>query len=63
MANLTPTPGWDAVPQLETTTQAIAGPGGIMNAQAQALLDRTEKLKNDLASKVDANAPIDGGSF
>lgn len=44
MTNLTPTPGWDSVPQLEETTVAIGGPGGIMNAQAQALLNRTEQL-------------------
>lgn len=44
MANLTPVPGWDAVPELETTTIALGGPGGIMNSQAQALLDRTEAI-------------------
>ncbi|UOV84366.1 glycoside hydrolase family 55 protein [Klebsiella pneumoniae] len=57
MSNLTPTPGWDAVPQLETTTQALAGPGGIMNAQAQALLNRTEKLSAD---KANSTAVTDG---
>lgn len=45
MTNLTSTPGWDAVPQLETTTLALGGPGGPMNSQAQALLNRTELLK------------------
>jgi hypothetical protein len=40
MANLTPTPGWDDVPQLETTTPVLGGPGGVANAQAQALLNR-----------------------
>lgn len=46
MSNLTPstTPGWDPVPELETNTLALAGPGGPMNTQAQALLDRTESI-------------------
>lgn len=46
MANLTPTPSWDNVVQLELTTSATGGPGGIMNLQAQALLNRTELLRN-----------------
>jgi hypothetical protein len=45
MTNLTSTPSWDAVPQLETVTLAVGGPGGIMNAQAQALLNRVDYLK------------------
>jgi len=49
MANLTPTPGNDNVPRLETTTIALAGPGGPMNAQAQALLNRQEQMKADIA--------------
>lgn len=44
MANLTPTPGWDDVPQLETTTPVLGGPGGVANAQAQALLNRFAAL-------------------
>lgn len=46
MSNLTPstTPGWDPVPELETSTLALGGPGGPMNSQAQALLDRTESI-------------------
>jgi hypothetical protein len=44
MTNLNPTPGWDDVPQLEITTPAIGGPGGPMNLQAQALLNRTEAI-------------------
>ncbi|MCO4880225.1 hypothetical protein [Paraburkholderia caribensis] len=47
MANLTPVQGWDDVPQLEITTQAKGGPGGPMNTQSQALLDRTELLNPD----------------
>lgn len=40
MANLTPTAGWDDVPQLETTTPALGGAGAVMNSQAQALVNR-----------------------
>jgi hypothetical protein len=54
MANLNPTPGWDAVPQLEETTLAKGGPGGPMNTQAQALLNRTEKLAADDALTLSA---------
>lgn len=46
MANLTPSPGFSDVVQLETTTPALAGPGGPMNQQAQALLNRTEALRH-----------------
>ena len=65
MANLTPTPGWDDVVQLETTTPALAGPGGIMNSQAQALLNRTEDLDGRVtvleASPPGGSTVIDGG--
>lgn len=47
MTNLTPTPGWDEVPQLEKNTQALGGPGGPMNKQAQALLNRIEFTRTD----------------
>lgn len=47
MADLTPVSSFDDVPQLETTTQALGGPGGPMNTQAQALLNRTQYLKNN----------------
>lgn len=45
MANLTPTASFDNVIQLETNTVALGGAGGVMNAQAQALLNRTAYLK------------------
>jgi hypothetical protein len=45
MTNLVPVPSWDEVVRLETTTQALAGPSGPMNVQAQALLNRTAELK------------------
>lgn len=50
MTDLNPKPEWSAVRQLEQTDRAIAGPGGVMNAQAQALLNRTEFLNNEKAS-------------
>lgn len=49
MTNLTPTPGLDPVPQLERTTRALAGPGGPMNTQAQALLNRSVYLEEQVA--------------
>lgn len=48
MADLTETAGWDSVPQLETTTPALGGPGGPMNEQAQALLNRTAYLGDEV---------------
>lgn len=47
---LTPTAGWDAVPQLETETPTLGGPDGIMNKQAQRLLNRTQSLRNAMGS-------------
>lgn len=46
MANLVPQDVWSDVRQLEKTDVAIAGPNGTMNEQAQALLNRTEVLRN-----------------
>lgn len=46
MANLTETATFDAnVYQLASTDDALAGPGSIMNSQAQALANRTQWLK------------------
>lgn len=45
MANLTPIPSLDNIPQLETTTVALGGSGQPMNTQAQALLNRMEYYK------------------
>lgn len=53
MTNLTPVPGMDSVPQLEVTTPALGGPGGPMNSQAQALLNRTEALSAEKTSITD----------
>lgn len=48
MANLVGTPVWSDVVQLETSTLALGGAGGPMNAPQQALTNRTEWLKNRL---------------
>lgn len=45
MTILNATPGWDPVLQLETDTPALGGPGGPMNAQAQALLNNIAMLR------------------
>lgn len=69
MANLTPTPVWDQVPQLEEATIARAGPGGPMNTQAQALANRTEFLAQNAlrfvrvrASSLTFYFPASGGT-
>jgi len=54
MTNLTPTPGWDDVYQLEVTDPAQGGAGGIMNRQAQALLNRAEYLNAQFQAAVSA---------
>lgn len=59
MANLTPISSWDDVTQLELTTPATGGPGGFMNRQAQALLNRTEKLKDRIEISVSVNTVQD----
>jgi hypothetical protein len=53
MANLNPTPGWDDVPQIETTTVLKGGPGGALNAQAQALMNRLEWMRRQFVSAKD----------
>lgn len=50
MPNLTPVSSFDNVPELETTTLALGGPGGPMNLPAQALLNRTQWLKDNAAA-------------
>lgn len=74
MANLTPTPSWDDVTQLELTTPATGGQGGFMNRQAQALLNRSEFLLSgintlksgkisvvaSIADMLNINNPADG---
>lgn len=57
MANLTPQDSFDNVPQLERSTLALGGPGGPMNSQAQALLNRTERLRNLILDLTDSENP------
>lgn len=45
MANLTPTAGWDNVPQIELFDQLGGGPGGRLNQQAQAILNYITALR------------------
>lgn len=47
MANLTPVEQYPEVPQLETTTLVLGGPGGPSNSQAQALVDRFKYLEGE----------------
>lgn len=49
-----PAADWAEVPQLSTQAQALAGPGGPMNAQAVALAKRTKYLLGLLESKAAA---------
>lgn len=44
MANLTPSESWDDIIELPTATNALGGPGGPMNLQAQQLLNRFQYL-------------------
>lgn len=60
MTDLTAVSQWSPVRQLEKTDQAIAGPGGIMNAQAQALANRTQYLKDNSATKSELAAKSSG---
>src|SRR6185312_8196846 len=50
MPNLTPASSFDSVPELETTTLALGGPGGPMNVPLQALLNRTQWLHDNAAA-------------
>jgi hypothetical protein len=60
MADLTESATWETgVFRLETTTPAQGGPGGPMNAQAQALANRTTFLKQ----QVEARLPLSGGTM
>lgn len=58
MANLTATSTWDNVLQLETTHQAIAGAGGTMNLQAQALANRTQFLADTKLNTTDFESTL-----
>ena len=61
---LVATPQMDSVRQLETTDVALAGPGGVLNTQAQSLLNRTEYLagfadRNNTYTKAQRGAYVD----
>ena len=63
MANLTPVNSFDNVIQLETNTIALGGVGGIMNAQAQALLNRTAYLKGVYDALIAMIGAMDGNGI
>lgn len=63
MANLTPVDSFDDVIQLETNTVALGGVGGIMNAQAQALLNRTAYLKGVSDALIAMIGAMDGNGI
>ena len=50
MANLTPTPVWGDVFQLEKETPVLGGAGGVANRQAQELVNRTQYLYEKYAA-------------
>lgn len=50
MTDLIATPGWDSVPLHEESWPLKGGTGGHLNLQAQALLNRSEQAKNELAA-------------
>jgi hypothetical protein len=62
MTNLIATPGWDDVPQIETTTPLLGGPGGGLNGPAQALANRSELLSDrDDSISFDSFSPTADG--
>ena len=68
MTNLTPTNSWDDVYQLETTDKVLGGAGAVANRQAQALvnrsaylLDQVKALLADLAALPSTTAPLADG--
>lgn len=60
MTNLTPNPGWSAVPEIETNTALLGGPGGPLNTQAQALLNRTEAIAQGVLTDAGATSTWTG---
>ena len=56
MANLTPASSFDNVYQLGTSDPVLGGAGGIANAQAQALANRTEWLKTQNTTRLLRNS-------
>lgn len=62
MTDLIPVPEMSQVPQLETTTLALGGTGNPMNAQAQALLNRTAFLDSAVSSLTTEVSGLAGAS-
>lgn len=58
MTNLNPVSSWSDVRQLETTDLVLAGPGQVMNEQAQALLNRTQFLQDAISAIGDIEADL-----
>jgi hypothetical protein len=63
MTDLTPVSSFDPVPQLETNTVALAGPGGAMNAQSQKLVNQTKYLNDKNPSLKDFYMFTDGADW
>lgn len=63
MTNLTPVSSFDNVRQLETTDLGLAGPGGPLNEQAQALLNRTKYLNDRRLDLSDVADPLKGAGI
>lgn len=62
IGDLTPIPSLEPVPQLSMEAIAIAGLGGVMNAQAQALLNRTEALRRKIRKTPKENGGVSNGT-
>lgn len=62
MADLTPIPGLDPVPQIETDTLVKGGPAGPSNAQAQALLNQLALRAQQIAALEQFSADVQNQS-
>lgn len=62
MTNLVAVSALTDVPQLETSTLALAGPGAVMNAQAQALLNRQQYYFDALMAAIALKGSLDGNN-
>lgn len=63
MANITPTPEWSDIYQLEKTDDVLAGPEGLANIQARQLANRTEFLEENKVDQSDFDSTLTGLSF
>lgn len=63
MANIDPTAAdWAPIPMLDTDTPALAGPGGPMNAQAEAIARRLNYLRSQISSVESGFVPYETAS-